>query len=163
MKQGHELRSVQPLATCSGFSSRNCLFGGSAGLRCPFERVYQSPKSPKVLMYPFLALAGAFQIYFWGFWSALCIAIALDFTQKPEVTWDWLYWISAFSWCISLIGWFGHKEQQTSTSAAESRGIHRGTTLYSLVAIGAFVVFAFAPRLMLSPYGWALRLLGLAT
>ena len=34
--------------------------------------------------------------------------------------------------------------------------------LYSLIAVVAFLVFAFAPSLMLRPYGWALKPLGLA-
>lgn len=125
----------------------------------PLRLIGKSPNPPKAVIYPFLAVAGAFQVYFWGFWSAFCVTMTLGFTNKPAVTWDWLYWVAAFGWCTSLIGWFAHKEQQTSASAADSEGIRRGSTLYSLVAIGAFLLFAFAPRLMEPPYGWALRLL----
>ncbi|MCI0722423.1 MAG: hypothetical protein L0338_26160 [Acidobacteria bacterium] len=134
--------------------------GGVACL-APLALAGKSQDPSKALLYPVLALSGAFQVYFWGFWSALCVALTLGFTSRPEVTWDWLYWIAAFAWCTSLIGWFAHKEQQTSRSAAESAAIRRGTSFYWLVAIGAFLLFAIVPTLMLPPYGWALRLLGL--
>lgn len=91
----------------------------------PLSLFAKSPNPPKVLTYPFLTLAAGFWVYFWGFWSALCVAITLGFVQKPEVTWDWLYWIAALGWCTSLIGWFAHKERHTSTSIAESQGIQR--------------------------------------
>ena len=65
-------------------------------------------------MLPLLSIAGAYQIYFWGFWSAFCVAMTFKFTQIPEVTWDWLYWITGFMWCISVIGWLAHKEKQSS-------------------------------------------------
>jgi hypothetical protein len=79
-----------------------------------------------------------YQIYFWGFWSAFCVTITIRFTQKPEITWDWLYWITGFMECTSVIGWLAHKERQGSRSLAEVRGIQRGTMLYSLIAILAF-------------------------
>jgi hypothetical protein len=110
-------------------------------------------------MYPLLGLAAAFQIYFWGLWAAFCVAMTLRYTQRLDVTWDWLYWIAGLGWCISLIGWFAHKEQQARPEAAH--GIGRGTNLYSFIAIAAFVLFAFMPPLMRMPYGWALQLLGL--
>lgn len=118
---------------------------------------------PKAAGYPFVTLAGAFQVYFWGFWAAYCVALTMSFTKKPDVTWNWLYWVTAFGWSISLVGWFAHKERQSSTSAEDARGTERGAVIYSLIALVAFVVFAFAPSLMRVPYGWALRFLGLAS
>lgn len=114
-----------------------------------------------ILISPFLAVVFLFQVYFWGFWSAFCVAITLRFTTKPSVTWDWLYWISAFMWCVSLIGWLAAKEKQGSGSFSDVQRVQGGTTLYSLIAIGSFLTFAFFPNLVLWPYGWALDLLGL--
>jgi len=127
----------------------------------PLTLFKKSERPPKVIILPFFGIAAVYQIYFWGLWSAFCVAMTIRFTQKPEVNWDWLYWIAGFMWCISLIGWLAHKERQGSQSLEEARGIQKGTTLYSLIAIAAFLVFAFAPSLMLPPYGWALDLLGL--
>ena len=118
---------------------------------------------PKAVTLPLIGIGGIYQIYFWGFWSAFCVAMTIRFTQKPEVTWDWLYWITGFMDCTSLIGWLAHKERQSSQSLAEARGIEKGTMLYSLVAIVAFLVFSFAPSLILVPYGWALKPLGMGT
>lgn len=128
----------------------------------PMALLAKSEKPPKAFVLPILGIAGIYQMYFWGFWSAFCIAMTISFTQKPEVTWDWLYWITGFMWCTSLIGWLSHREQQTSQSLKETRGIQTGTMLYSLVAIVGFLVFAFNPSLMLLPYGWALKPLGVA-
>ncbi|MBU1206909.1 MAG: hypothetical protein KKH04_08290 [Proteobacteria bacterium] len=80
----------------------------------PMALFAKSESPPKVVMLPLLSIAGAYQIYFWGFWSAFCVAMTFKFTQIPEVTWDWLYWITGFMWCISVIGWLAHKEKQSS-------------------------------------------------
>ncbi len=63
-------------------------------------------------------------------------------------------------WCTSLIGWFAHKEQQGSTSLEETRGIEKGTTFYSLIAVAAFLLFAYSPNLANWPYGWFMQLMG---
>lgn len=127
----------------------------------PMALFAKAKSPPKLVMLPLLGIAGIYQIYFWGFWSAFCVAMTIKFTHKPEVTWNWLYWIAGFIWCTSLIGWLAHKEKQSSRSLEEAREIQKGTTLYSLIAIVAFLVFAFFPSLMLTPYGWALKAIGL--
>jgi len=119
----------------------------------PMTLFVKSKNPPKIVMLPLLGIAGIYQIYFWGFWAAFCVAMTIKFTHKPEVTLNWLYWIAGFIWCTSLIGWLAHKEKQSSQSLEEARGIQKGTRLYSLIAIVAFLVFAFFPSLML-PTVW---------
>jgi hypothetical protein len=116
---------------------------------------------PKVVVLPLMGIAAIYQMYFWGLWSAFCVAMTLSYTQKPEVTWDWAYWTAGFMECTSPIGWLAHKERQSSQSPEEARNIQKGTMLYSLIAIVAFGVFAFFPSLMSAPYGRALKALGL--
>lgn len=123
----------------------------------PMALFAKSDSPPKLVTLPFLGIAGIYQIYFWGFWSAFCVAMTIKFTHKPEVTWIWLYRIVGFIWCTSLIAWLAHKEKQRSQSLEEARGIQKGTTLYSLIAIVAFLAFSFFPSLILPPYGWALK------
>jgi hypothetical protein len=127
----------------------------------PIALFAKSESPPKLFTLPFLGIAGIYQIYFWGFWSAFCVAVTIKFTHKPEVTWNWLYWIAGFIWCTSLIGWLASKEKQSSQSNEEARGIQKGTRLYSLIAIVAFLGFSFFPSLILPPYGWALKAFGL--
>jgi hypothetical protein len=62
----------------------------------PMALFAKSENPPKAVMLPLIGIAGIYQIYLWGFWSAFCVAMAIRFTQKPEVTWDWLYWITGF-------------------------------------------------------------------
>lgn len=126
----------------------------------PLALFARSGHPPKIIMFPLLAVAGIYQIYFWGLWSAFCVAVTIQFTQKPEVSWDWLYWVFGFMESTSLIAWLSHKERQTSRSVQEVRGIEKGTILYSLVAIIAFFIFALSPSLMIPPFGWALKLVG---
>lgn len=147
----------------AGFPAAIIFSVGVMAFIAPLGLLAKSDPPSKSAVYPLLGLAAAFQIYFWGLWAAFCVAITMRYTQRPDVTWDWLYWIAALGWCISLIGWFAHKEQQSSESPEAARSISRGANLYSLIAIAiaAFVLFAFMPALMRMPYGWVLQLLGL--
>lgn len=128
----------------------------------PLTLFSRSNDPPQVVAIIILGLSGLFQIYFWGLWSAFCVAMTYKYTAKPDVTWDWLYFVFGFFWCTALIGWLSYKEQQTSGSIEESRGVRSGTTLYKLVAIIASIVFAIWPTLMSAPSGWALGLVGLS-
>lgn len=126
---------------------------GVVACLAPLKSFRDGENPPRTAVLILVGVAAIFQIYFWGFWSAFCVATTLKFTQKPEVTWDWLYWLAGFAESVSLIGWLAHKEPGSS----------KGTGFYSLIAIVAFLVFAFAPSLMLPPYGWALKPLGFQT
>jgi hypothetical protein len=129
----------------------------------PLAPFLKSKNPPKAVMFPIMAVAGCYQVYFWGLWAAFCVAVTTRFTQKPEVTWDWLYWIFGFMWCTSLIGWLAQKEQQSITSVEEAHSAQSGTKFYSLIAVAAFLIFAFAPNLAEWPYGWFMNLTGLST
>jgi len=132
---------------------------GVIAFLAPLALFAKSEKPPVVAMVPFMILAGAFQIYFWGGWSAFCVAVAYNFTSKPEVTWDWLYFVTGFFQSTALIEWLSYKERMVRT-AEDQRSIQSGTMWYSLVAIAAYIVFAIWPHLMNAPYGWFLRLIG---
>lgn len=154
--------SFNVLLLAAGFAAVIVFSIGNVACIAPVALFRNSKEPPKAAVYPIFAVAAGFQVYFWGFWAAFCVAITTRFTHKPEVTWDWRYWVAGFSWCTSLIGWLAHKEQMTSESGAEARSTARGTTLYSLVAIVAFLLFSFAPSLMSAVYGWALTPVGLS-
>jgi hypothetical protein len=132
---------------------------GLMALLAPMALFKESESRPKAITVLIYSILGIYQIYFWGFWSAFCVVMTFKFAQKPEVTLPWLYWIAGFIWCISLIGWLAQKERQGSQSLEEAQSIQKGTTFYSLIAIAAFLVFAFLPSLMQQPYGWALKYL----
>lgn len=126
----------------------------------PFA-LFKSPAGPpKTVLFPLVGLMGLFQIYFWGLWAAFCVAVTYRYANNPEVTSGWLYFVFGFFWSTSLIGWLNFKELRARPQ--EARGIERGTMLYSLVVVGAYIVFAIWPTLILTPYGWALELLDLA-
>lgn len=132
-------------------------------LMSPLGLFAKDGSPPKAVVYPLVGLGAIFQVYFWGFWSVVCVALAIKYTERPDVTWDWLYWVTAFFWSTAFIRWFAQKEMQLSESVEESRSIGKGTLGYSLVAISAFLLFSFMPQYSLAPYGFLLQPLGLDT
>lgn len=146
-----------------GFGAVFILAIGVMALMAPLSLLAKDGDPPKAVVYPLAGLAGIFQVYFWSFWSVVCVALAIKYTQRPDVTWDWLYWVTAFFWSTAFIRWFAHKEMGLSESVAESRSIAKGTLGYSLVAIVAFLFFSFMPQYSLTPYGFLLQPLGLDT
>ena len=145
----------------SGFVTVLIFSIGFIVLASPLALFAKLNNPPKMILFPLMSITGIYQIYFWGLWSAYCVVVAIKFTQKPEVTWDWLYWVTGFMWCTSLIGWLAHKEMQGSQSLDETQEIQKGTAFYSVIAVVAFIVFAFFPSLIVLPYSWVLKPLGL--
>ncbi|MDA8634414.1 hypothetical protein N9L71_11740 [Verrucomicrobiales bacterium] len=103
-----------------------------------------------------------FSSYFWGLWACFCVGLTMKFTQKPEVTWDWLYWFFGFVWCASQVEWMSRGAEFTSDSTEEALSIMRMKARYVLVCVAAFLIFAFAPNLTKWPYGWFINGTGLA-
>jgi hypothetical protein len=114
-------------------------------------------KPPTIIVVPLVILAGAFQIYFWGLWSAYCVATTYKFTLRPEVTWDWLYFVTGFFNSSSLIAWMSHKERQ-GESLERQKSIEKGTVYYGVVAWITFIVFSVFPAWMTPGYGWGIEL-----
>lgn len=122
----------------------------------------KSDHPSKIRIYPLRGIAGIAQIFFWGLWSAVCVVITIKYSQRPGVTWPWLYWVTGFMWCTSLIGWLAHKEWPTrGRTLVDVPKVRKGSTAYALITIVAFVVFALSPTLIAPPFGWILKPLGL--
>lgn len=121
----------------------------------------KSDPPSNVRIYPSRGIAGIAQIFFWGLWAAVCVVITIKYSQRPDVTWPWLYWVTGFMWCASLIGWLAHKEWPRGRTLVDVPNVRKGSTAYALIAIVAFVVFAFSPTLIAPPFGWILKPLGL--
>lgn len=145
-------------------SSLVAVFIFSIGLMILYALITSFTKSdniPKSILYPFMVIVGAYQIYFWGFWSAFCVAITIKFIHNPDVSYNWLYWIAGFISCLSLLGWLEAKSKLGSQSVEESRRIEEGSKFYILITIVAFLLFSFAPSYSILPYGYLLNPLGL--
>ena len=130
-------------------------------LLSPLAAFSKSERSPKTVVLPLTAMAALFQIYMWGLWSAFCVALTYKYTVRPEVTWDWIYFVCGFMWCLALIGWLSHKERSLESHARTLNRVRAGTLFYTIAAIVGFVVFAIWPHLMVLPFGWAINPLGL--
>ena len=104
---------------------------------------------------PLVVVAAAFQIYFWGLWAAFCSATAAKY-QQCRKSLSWLYYLAAFAFCTAPLAYLAHKETMMAQSSAEVSNTERGTALYSLLAIAAFLVFSVWPSLYSWAYSWAL-------
>lgn len=116
----------------------------------------------RIALVPFTALLFLAQAYFWGAWAAFSVGLTRRFIAKPEVTWDWLYWIAGFGLCTSLVGWFASKERAAAQAAEEPPPSAGGAAMYWAICAVLFLIFAIWPVAMDLPYGWLLRLLNLA-
>lgn len=121
----------------------------------------KSDNPSKILILPLRGIAGMAQIFFWGLWSAVWVVITIKYTQRSGATWPWLYWVSGFIWCCAPMGWLAYKERPRSQAPIHVPKTRKGSTAYSLIAIVAFIVFAFSPTLIAPPFGWILHPLGL--
>lgn len=121
----------------------------------------KSDPPSNIRIYPLRGIAGIAQLFFWGLWSALCVVITITYVQRPGVTWQWLYWVTGFMWCTSLMGWLVHKERPSGRSPSDVPNVRKGSTAYASITIVAFIVFAYSPTLIAPPFGWILKPLGL--
>ena len=138
----------------SGFPAILLFSFGVVACLAPLALFGKMQKPPLVIVIPLMLLAGAFQIYFWGLWSAYCVAVTYKFTLRPAVTWDWLYFVTGFFDASSLIGWLSYKEQRGETYTRQTE-IQKGTMYYAAFAWVAYIVFAIWPSLITPVYGWA--------
>jgi hypothetical protein len=119
--------------------------------------------SPKILT---ASLGIAIPLYIWGLYAAFCVAVTLSLTTKPEVTWNWIYWISAFLLCTSLISQINPKTLKPFLPIHHyhTKGVFVGiaTEASLLPAVAGFLIFAFFPSFALWPYGWILNMLNLS-
>jgi hypothetical protein len=97
-------------------------------------------------------VAFAVQAYFWGIWAAYCSVMARSWAASA--TYPIVYYFFVLSACASPITWMSQKEMATARSAAEALGIVRGTVLYSLIAVVAYLIFTIWPTTRETIYGW---------
>lgn len=144
----------------AGFPAILIFSFGLMACLAPLALFSKTNKPPFILMLPLMILAGAFQLYFWGLWSAYCVAVTYKFTLRPAVTWDWLYFVTGFFNSSSLLVWLSHKEQQ-GESLGRQQETQRGTIYFAAIVWIAYIVFAVWPSLITPAYGWATDILGL--
>lgn len=115
-----------------------------------------------------VALCGIVLLSIAGGWSAVCVATAQTIIRREAVTWDWLYLVASFSWCIQVllgsINLFTLYQRVTTETRAvwdQANFTFQTTLIASIVICGlgalAWILFAIWPRLMLMLYGWALN------
>ena len=144
----------------SGFPAIFLFSLGLMACFAPLALFAKMAKPPVIILVPVTILAGAFQVYFWGLWSAYCVAITYKFTLRPEVTRHWIYFVTGFFNSSSLISWLSYKERE-GESYQRQREIQTGTMYYAAVAWVAFIVFSIWPTLITPTYGWVMNYLGL--
>jgi hypothetical protein len=115
-----------------------------------------------------VAVSGIAFLYVAGAWSAFCVAITTTIVSSEAVTWDWLYFVVSFVWCVlillrSLDLHTLYQRVTTETLAVWEQAGHTFQTTFAAsciicgLAALAWIVFAIWPGSMLIPYGWALN------
>lgn len=90
----------------------------------------------------------AIQSYLWILWSSFCVALINFYIENPEVNYKWLYYITGFSFSLGPIGWFYHKERQSSKTIKEAENIEKGTFIYRMICLISFFSFIIWPNLL---------------
>lgn len=115
-----------------------------------------------------VAVCGIAFLYIAGAWSAVCVATAQTIISREVVTWDWLYLVASFVWCVQVllrgINLFTLYQRVTTETRAvwdQANLTFQSTFFSSFVICGlgalAWILFAIWPSLMLMLYGWALN------
>ena len=112
-----------------------------------------------ILSYVVIAVSFVAQVYFWVGWASYCTFITVLATADSSVTFVWLYYVTAFIFLVMPIGYLRTQEERGAQDEAEIRRIGRGSNLYDVLTIVAFIAFCLFPSAMAVPYGWFLRFL----
>jgi hypothetical protein len=118
---------------------------------------------PKVLSIVTDLITGAFQIYFWGLWSAYCVSVTYKYTTRADVTLDWIYFLVGFFYSTSIILSLNSKEQSGDQNKIRKilSKTQKNSAYYYVIAWIAFLLFSFRPSFITPVYGWATDVLGL--
>lgn len=134
-----------------------------------FAKSQNSP--PKILTCSLSVLAALCLIYFSGAWAAYCVALAYKYTNAPEVTWDWLYFIVGFVWCFFIARYWAKSMVEALVRSEEPPrrliliiSVIRSSIFHiayvgQIPALLAYIGFAIYPNLMRVPYEWLIAAL----
>jgi hypothetical protein len=100
-----------------------------------------------VLIYPIMGLAFLIEVYIISGWSAYVASRAVVYSQAPEVTHRWLYFVVGFLLCHGPLGFMAAKEGPKGSSSS---------CLFITIAMVVYVIFCIWPKMMVFPYGWFL-------
>ena len=106
------------------------------------------PSIGKILLYPIMLVVFLAHAYVFCGWSAYISARALVYTNHPEVTHTWLYYLVGFFMCSGPLSYMAAKENDPENK--------NGHLLYIGLVIVAYLIFSIWPIIMHVPYGWFL-------
>ena len=103
------------------------------------------------------ALRGLVQAYIWFGWAAYCVTLAIRYSQLPTTTQaPWVYYLTAALAANVPIVYLAIRERMAASSDEERSRLREGTNLCRAITMVGFFLFAIAPSLMATPYGWIL-------
>ena len=102
-----------------------------------------------LINYPIMAIIFLANVYVLSGWSAYVASSALVYSSMPEITHQWIYYVTGFFLCHAPLVFMASKESQKQQE--------RGTFLHISIAMIMYILFSIWPSLMTLPYGWFLR------
>lgn len=90
-----------------------------------------------------------------GAWAAICSNAVVYYSRESSVP-TAVFWLLAFIFVNTPIGFLQHKELQSEPSTDRQRPIMLGTLAYSLLASLLFLIFSIFPATRDGAFGWLL-------
>lgn len=100
-----------------------------------------------IIMIPKILISISLQIYFWVLWASFCVFTVLYFIDAPQVSHNWLYYVTGFIAVSAPMSYLSAKEQETECSHDKRKTIRKYSGAYILISIAAYLLFCFYPRL----------------
>lgn len=119
---------------------------------------------PGFMFFP-LTSGGILLLYFSAAWAAFCVYATARYTDNPEVTRDWVYFVLGTVWCLFVfVVWATLAEKKMDSSWQRVSHILNIMFTITIQMVGVLtliscVVFALFPNLIQFPYGWLTNLL----
>ena len=96
-----------------------------------------------ILIIPKVIISIGLQIYFWVLWGAFCVFNVLYFIDSPQVTHNWLYYLTGFIAVSAPMSYLSSREQETEISYEAKKRISTYAGVYILISMSAYLLFCF--------------------
>jgi hypothetical protein len=118
------------------------------GLTKGAEKVGLGSTGTLILIIPKVIVSIGLQIYFWVLWASFCVFNVLYFMDSPQVTHNWLYYLTGFIAVSAPMSYLSSREQETESSYEAKKRISTYAGIYILISIAAYLLFCFYPKLL---------------
>ena len=122
------------------------------GLTVGIAKISELSKSENtgllLLLIPQFIFSTFVQVYFWILWAAFCAFNVIYFLDSPNVTHNWLYYLTGFLAAGTPMAYLSNKEQEYESSSKAKKKISNYSLVHILISTVGYVVLCISPKLM---------------